>query len=82
MGVTARTKRDDMTQDTTLGRAGSAMVTPDDAAEEAVLLRRMPYAGNLRPDTTDEGALTTVAAEEGRRDLRGGPGLVRVRAPG
>jgi hypothetical protein len=51
MGVTARTTRDDMTHDTTLGRGESAMVTTDDAAamvttddaaEEVALLRRMP----------------------------------------
>jgi hypothetical protein len=58
------------------------MVTTDAAAEELALLRRMPRAGNLRPDTTDEGALTTAAEEEGRRDVRGGSGLVRVRALG
>jgi hypothetical protein len=76
MGVLARTTRDDLTHDTTLGRGESAM------RQRRWRCCSACRAGNLRPDTTDEGALTTAAEEEGRRDVRGGPGLVRVRALG
>jgi hypothetical protein len=42
MGVTARTKRDDMTHDTMLSCGASTVVTMDDVAEGLALLRRMP----------------------------------------